>query len=151
MRPLQFALHDSWDQPVDSLFQLVPKPLEVLPFLQWWSQRDNLIQGVPLCLPSLSYSFSLMPRQRGGMNTERHTLQTSGLWSTEQRRLHINILELLAVCVTLHYFQWQVANRMVVVMTNNMTVVGQIKSQSGTCSRALYRQMVLPFNWADCH
>ena len=62
MQSLQFALHDSWDQSVDSPFQLVSIPREVLPSLQWWSQTDCLTQGVPPLLPSsLSYIFSPTP------------------------------------------------------------------------------------------
>ena len=75
--------------------------------------------------------------------------QTFGTWSPRQRSLHINNLELLAVHLALQHFLPLVINKVVIVMTDNTTVVGQIKNQGGTHSRSLYRQTVLLLEWAD--
>ena len=77
--------------------------------------------------------------------------QVAGLWTPEQRHLHINILELLAVRLALQHFQQQVANHSVVIMTDNSTVVAQICNQGGTHSRQLHRQTALLLSWADNH
>ena len=75
--------------------------------------------------------------------------QTSGMWSPRQRSLHINNLELLVVHLALQHFLPLVINKVMIVMTDNTTVVGQIKNQGGTHSRSLYRQTVLLLEWAD--
>ena len=51
MRPLQFALHNSWDQSAGHPFTLVVVTPEVLSALQWWAQPSHLLQRVPLCTP----------------------------------------------------------------------------------------------------
>ena len=75
--------------------------------------------------------------------------QTSGTWSRWQRSLHINNLELLAGHLALQHFLPLVINKVMIVMTDNTTVVGQIKNQGGTHSRSLYPQTVLLLEWAD--
>ena len=77
--------------------------------------------------------------------------QVAGQWTPEQRHLHINILELLAVRVTLQHFQQRVASRSVVIMTDNFMVVAQIHNQGGTHSRQLHCQTALLLSWADDH
>ena len=66
-----------------------------------------------------------------GRGAHLTTHQTSGLWSTSQKALYINNLELLAVHLAVQHFRLLVIGKAVVVMTD-MTVVGQIKSQGGT-------------------
>ena len=75
--------------------------------------------------------------------------RTSGVWTTSQKSLHSNNLELLAVHLALQHFQPLAINKSVVMMTDNMTVVGQIENQGGSHSRSLYWQPACLFEWAD--
>ena len=67
--------------------------------------------------------------------------QTSSTGSPRQRSLHINNLELLAIHLALQHFLPLVINKVMIVMTDNTTVVSQIKNQGGThdlCTARLY-------------
>lgn len=60
-------------------------------------------------------------------------IRAEGLWSTAQKALHINSLELLAVVLALKQFlPWDTLT--VIAMVDNVTVVGQITNQGGVHS-----------------
>ena len=59
---------------------------------------------------------------------------TKGLWSDQEKKLHINILELKAVSLALRSFKDQCQNQTVLVATDNSTVVAYINKQGGTHS-----------------
>ena len=75
--------------------------------------------------------------------------QTSGKWSQSQRSLHINKLKLLAVHLTLQHFLPLVINKVMIVMTDNTTIIGQIKNQGSTHSRSLHHETSHLLEWAD--
>ena len=111
-------------------------------------QPPQLASGSPPTPPlPLLQLFTDTSTEGWGAHLTSH--QTSGMWSPRQRSLHINNLELLAVHLALQHFLPLVINKVMIVMTDNTTVVGQIKNQGGTHSRSLYRQTVLLLKWAD--
>jgi len=63
----------------------------------------------------------------------------SGQWSPQELLLHINNLELLAVYRALLHWQTLVLDKVVLVVTDNTTVVSYINKQGGTRSRSLAR------------
>jgi hypothetical protein len=73
------------------------------------------------------------------------------VWSVAQKQLHINNLELLAVLLALQAFEPLVTGRHVLAMTDNTTLVGQIRNQGGTHSRQLFALTKELFLWADAH
>ena len=150
MRPLQFALHDFWNQLRDPPLQPIPITPEVRSALEWWSHQPNLTSGVPLHQPPPQLQL-FTDASTEGWGAHLDLQQVAGQWTPEQRHLHINILELLAVRLALQHFQQQVANHSVVIMTDNSTVVAQIRNQGGTHSRQLHRQTALLLSWADNH
>ena len=62
---------------------------------------------------------------------------TKGLWSHWEKRLDINVLELKAVSLALRSFKDQCQNEMVLVATDNSTVVAYINKQGGTQQRCV--------------
>ena len=56
----------------------------------------------------------------------------------EQSLLHINILELEAVCLALLHFHRQLTGKSILIATDNTTVVSYINRQDGTRSDSLY-------------
>ena len=62
------------------------------------------------------------------------TNSSKGLWSVQEKRLHINILELKAVSLALQRFKDQCQNQTVLVATDNSTVVAYINKQGGSHS-----------------
>ena len=109
--------------------------------------RSTCYRGPPTPpLPQLQL-FTDASTKAWGPHLTSH--QTSGMWSPQQRSLHINNLELLAVHLALQHFLPLVIYKVAIVMTDNTTVVGQIKNQGGTHSWSLYRQTVLLLEWVD--
>lgn len=148
MRPVQFALRKSWSQSED--LQSLPVPLTPLvrETLQWWCSRENLTKGVPLHQPEPDFRL-FTDASTNGWGAHVNSLKAEGVWSRQQGSLHINNLELLAVRLALEQFQQALQGSTVLVMTDNTTVVGQLRNQGGTHSHELYlitRSLLL---WAD--
>ena len=61
----------------------------------------------------------------------------SGVWSAQEKLLHINLLEMKALFLALQAFQEDVAGHHVTAMCNNSTVVAYVNKQGGTVSRPL--------------
>ena len=110
MHPLQFALHDTWNQLSNPPLQPIPITPEVQSALEWWSDQPNLTSGVPLHQPPPQLQL-FTDASTEGWGAHLDLQQVAGRWTPEQQHLHINILELLAVCLALQHFQQRVANR----------------------------------------
>ena len=61
----------------------------------------------------------------------------SGVWSDQEKLLHINLLEMKALFLGLQAFQEDVAGHHVTAMCDNSTVVAYVNKQGGTVSRSL--------------
>ena len=61
----------------------------------------------------------------------------SGVWSNQEKLLHINLLEMRALFLGLQAFQEDVIGHHVTAMCDNSTVVAYVNKQGGTVSRAL--------------
>ena len=74
---------------------------------------------------------------------------TKGLWSDQEKGLHINVLELKAVSLALRRFKYQCQNQTVLVETDNSTVVAYINKQGGTHSAEMCALLWKIMTW--CH
>ncbi|XP_053354207.1 uncharacterized protein LOC128526406 [Clarias gariepinus] len=74
-----------------------------------------------------------------------------GAWSQEQRRLHINYLELLAVFLALRHFRLALTGHHVLIRTDNTTVVSYINRQGGTRSLPLLKLSHSLLLWSTVH
>ena len=74
---------------------------------------------------------------------------TKGLWSDQEKRLHINVLELKAVSLALRQFKDHCQNQTVLVATENSTVVAYISKQGGTHSAEMFALLWKIMTW--CH
>ena len=61
----------------------------------------------------------------------------SGVWSAQEKLLHINLLEMKAMFLALLAFQEVVSGHHVTAMCDNSTVVAYVNKQGGTVSRPL--------------
>ena len=61
----------------------------------------------------------------------------SGVWSDQEKLLHINHLEMKALFLGLQAFREDVIGHDVTAMCDNSTVVAYVNKQGGTVSRAL--------------
>ena len=70
-------------------------------------------------------------------------------WEKQEKRLHINVLELKAVSLALRQFKDQCQNQTVLVATDNSTVVAYINKQGGTHSAEMCALLWKIMTW--CH
>ena len=84
----------------------------------------------------LHYLYRCQPVRLGSPRGAGRTL-FHGLWTEDQSRLHINVLEMKAIFLSLSRAAHKVKNSTVLVSTDNTTVVAYIRRQGGTHSTEL--------------
>jgi hypothetical protein len=138
VRPLQWALSDLW-QPSNGLWdQQLSVSVDLRQALQPWMIQSWLLTGVPLQIPNATVSLCTDASMTAwGAHLLPDFLVCSGLWTPEERSLHINELELKAVFNAIVTWKEILQGHTVMVLTDNTTVVAYIKNQGGTHSRNL--------------
>ena len=104
---------------------VIPIPRSLHPHLQWWLKEDNVLTGQPLHpIKHALQIFTDASKKGWGTHLNEHTAR--GSWSLPESKLHINYLELKAVFLALKEFQDLCTDKIVLVATNNTTVVSYI-------------------------
>lgn len=136
MRPVQLHLLRNWTPSKMSLdFQIQCTPnLKV--HLKWWLSLANIMQGRSLKQNQTSVTITT-DASKSGWGGHMNNLTAQGLWTEEQKLLHINNLELEAVFLTVKKFQKFLKNKLVLIRSDNVTVVQYINKQGGTRSLQL--------------
>ena len=139
MRPIQVALADQWAAHHDSPSAMVIIGHNVRPSLLWWTDRRNVMGGVPMNSTAIRYQvYSDASSQGWGGHLEDQ--EVSGIWNPEEGDLHVNLLEMLSAHNVLWHFREILNGHTVMLATDNTTVVSYVKRQGGTKSRSLLRQ-----------
>ena len=127
MRPIQWHLKNNWRVP-ESLEKVIPIPRSLHPHLQWWLSEDNILTGQPLHpIKHALQIFTDTSKEGWGAHLNEHTAR--GSWSLPESKLHINYLELKAVVLALKEFQDLCTDKIVLVTTDNTTVVSYINKE----------------------
>jgi hypothetical protein len=148
MRPLQLSLRNQWNQAWQSQDMLVTISQEIRSCLQWWLDPIHVMSGVPLVYPEPQIEVFTDASLFGwGAHVQQQTV--SGVWTEAQSLLHINILEMEAVRLALLHFKQLLVNKVVLVATDNTTVVSYINRQGGTHSDSLYLLVEDILVWAQ--
>ena len=134
MRPIQWHLKNNWRVP-ESLEKVIPIPRSLHPYLQWWLKADNVLTGQPLHPKNLICKYLQMHQKKGFSLKYKHTARES--WSLSESKLIINYLELKAVFLALKEFQDLCTDKIVLVATDNTTVVSYINKEGGMRSGPL--------------
>ena len=111
-------------------------PEEARRDLSWWMVRDHLLVGVRFGTPALDLHL-YSDASSSGWGAHLLDQNVSGVWSTQEKLLHINLLEMKALFLGLQAFQEDVAGHHVTAMCDNSTVVAYVNKQGGTVSRSL--------------
>ena len=129
MRPIQWHLKNNWRVP-EALDKIIPIPKSLHPHLKWWLEEDNVVTGQPLHpLEHALQIFTDASKEGWGAHLNEHMAR--GSWSLPESKLHINYLELKAVLLALQEFQALCMNKVVLVATDNTTVVAYINKEGG--------------------
>ena len=110
--------------------------------LKWWLEEDNVLTGQPL--HSLKHAL-LIFTEGWGAHLNEHTAR--GDWSLPESKLHINYLELKAVFLALKEFQDLCSNNIVLIATDNTSVVAYINKEGGMKSGPLYAILSRILTW----
>ena len=122
IRPIQWYLREFW-HPVTQMWEAcIPVLPRLLPHLQWWLQRSNLLTGVPRDPPDSTLNLYTDASLTGwGAFLEGRTV--SGVWEDCHLEEHINLLEMRAVLLSLRHLQEVIQRQSLLIATDNTTVV----------------------------
>ena len=147
MRPIQWHLKRHWHVP-EVLEKVIPVPQSLHPHLDWWSEESNVLRGQPL--HPLQHALQLFTdASNEGWGAHLGDSTARGVWSAIESRLHINFLELKAVLLALKSFEHLCRDQIVLVATDNTTVVSYINKQGGMKSGSLCALLWRLLSW--CH
>ena len=147
MRPIQWHLKRHWHVP-EVLEKVIPVPPSLHPHLDWWLDETNVLKGQPLHpLQHVVQLFTDASKEGWGAHLGDFTAR--GVWSSQESLLHINYLELKAVLLALQQFEHLCRDQIVLVATDNTTVVSYINKQGGMRSGSLCALLWRLLSW--CH
>ena len=136
MRSLQWHLKMHWSPESDPPSLPVALPEEARRDLSWWMVRDHLLVGVRFGTPAPDLHL-YSDASSSGWGAHLLDQNVFGVWSDQEKLLHINLLEMKALFLGLQAFQEDVAGHHVTAMCDNSTVVAYVNKQGGTVSRSL--------------
>ena len=136
MRSLQWHLKSQWSPESDPPSLPVALPEEARRDLSWWMVRDHLLVGVRFGTPAPDLHL-YSDASSSGWGAHLLDQNVSGVWSAQEKLLHINLLEMKALFLALQAFQEDVAGHHVTAMCDNSTIVAYVNKQGGTVSRPL--------------
>ena len=147
MRLVQWHLKRHWHVP-ESLEKIIPVPLSLHPHLDWWLDETNVLKGQPL--HPLQHALQIFTdASNEGWGAHLGGSIARGVWSEPESRLHINFLELKAVLLALRSFEKQCRGQIVLIATDNTTVVSYINKEGGMKSGSLCALLWRLLAW--CH
>ena len=111
-------------------------PEEARRDLSWWMVKDHLLTGVRFGAPAPDLHL-YSDASSSGWGAHLLDQNVSGVWSDQEKLLHINLLEMKALFLGLQAFQEDVAGHHVTAMCDNSTAVAYVNKQGGTVSRSL--------------
>lgn len=135
IRPIQQCLARQFSWGLDPGTKEVLPDLPALEAVRWWMDSANTMKGMPLgqFQPDLSlYTDASM----ASWGAHAPGFQASGYWSSQEDKLSINALELLAVVRAFQHLPEWWRNKSVLIATDNSTAVAYINKQGGTRSPA---------------
>ena len=125
-------------------------PVKLLPEaredLIWWVEKLPQWNGRNIIPPTPEVVLT-SDASREGWGATYQESQTGGMWMTEERRLHINVLELKAAFLALQLFVTHRRRTHVLIRIDNTTAIAYLNKKGGTHSRVLSDLAVLVWEW----
>ena len=136
LRPLQMHLSNHWDFDWTQEHKLLPHPQQILCHLRRWTQDEFLLQGMPFQVPSPTDTL-FTDASLSGWGAHFREFHVSGLWDTQDQQLHINLLEMKPVFLAISRLSFVLRHQVIIIATDNTTVLSYLKRQGGTRSQSL--------------
>ena len=136
-----------WHAP-ESLEKVIPIPPSLHVHLRWWLDPAKVLSGQPL--HPLQHALQLFTdASNEGWGAHLGDYMAKGVWLESEGALHINLLELKAVLLALKRFERLCCNQIVLVCTDNTTVVSYINKEGGMKSGSLCALLWRPMLWCN--
>ena len=137
MRPIQLFLLTQWRPHVHSIEENVILSPILGPHLKWWIRKENFFQGMSLSTQNAQIVITTDASMQG-WGAHMRVAQICRKWDrlTAETK-HINWLEMKAVSLALKHFKQDVQGKVVMIRTNNTTVISYLNKQGGTRSPSL--------------
>jgi ribonuclease HI len=148
MRPLQLYLMACWNLQSRDVETLILIREDIRHHLDWWTVRQNVTVGMAINPPTVQEVVTTDASQLVGWGGHFREWNVQGTWGPEEAKLHINVLEMLAVERTLRHFQEWLKGKVVLVRSDNMTVVTYLNKEGGTKSPSLCMRVWRLLVWA---
>nr|XP_025037028.1 uncharacterized protein LOC112544649 [Pelodiscus sinensis] len=149
-RCLQHWITTVYTPNVRDVHKRVPFPAHIRNSLAWWTVPKNLISGVPFHRQQPTTQLTTDALLLGwGAHLEHNQVQ--GLWSPMESMMHINLLELRAVCNACRHFLPKICTQTVRILSDNMTTVYYINRQGGAQSQSLCAEAIALWDWCIHH
>ena len=146
-RPFQWFLKTNWQFP-QSLDKVVPISQLIKDHLAWWMDPQNLLKGSNLHQKEHNILMFTDASEKG-WGAHLNNCTVSGFWQPSEKDFNINILELKAVFLALKHFQGQLRQKIVLVSSDNSTVVSYINKEGGTHSFEMCTLMWRILAWSN--
>ena len=92
---------------------------------QWWKSAHNVLRGAPVTPTELDTQL-FMDALNIGRGAHWNAFTVSGVWTTTEKTLHINVLELEAIHRAMLHWLRKLMGLTVLVASDNSTVVSYI-------------------------
>ena len=149
MRPIQWHLKSHWRIP-ESLEKVIPIPRSLHPHLQWWLQEDNVLTGQPL--HPIKHALQIFTdASKEGWGAHLKSTLPEGHGHCQKASCIYTIWNYKAVFLALKEFQSLCADKIVLVATNNTTVVSYINKEGGMRSGTLCALLWRILTWCTRH
>lgn len=146
MRPIQLYLLALWRPKIHPLTHMIVIRPILLQHLQWWMNRENFFKGMPLQDPPSQLTL-ITDASELGWGAHIENWETSGIWPHQYQQKHINWLELKAVQLALQEALYLIKGKVVLIRSDNTTVISYINKQGGTHSPELCYLTWELFQW----
>lgn len=113
-----------------------------------WRRRSFLLQGMPMGSIVFRRETITTDASLTGWGAVWQSRTAQGLWSVQDRSLHVNVLELRAVHRALQSFLPFLRGRHVLIRSDNVSTVSHINHQGGTRSAQLLQASQDLLLWA---
>ncbi|XP_065418201.1 uncharacterized protein LOC135974397 isoform X2 [Chrysemys picta bellii] len=150
LRPLQLWFTQTYRPNRDPLDLVVTIPDRVFGSLRWWLDQQQICEGIPFTAPQPTLTL-VTDASDLGWGAHLGELRTQGLWSREDRLLHINLKELRAVRLACQTFHTTIEGHSVAVLTDNTTAMFYINKQGGSRSSPLCREALQLWDFCIAH
>ena len=145
MRPFQWHLKRHWHVP-EILEKVIPLPQSLHLHLDLWLDKNNVLRGQPL--HPLQHALQVFTdASNEGWGSHLRDSTARGVWSNTESHLHINFLELKAVFLALKSFEHLCRDQIVLIATDNITVVSYINKEGGMRSGSLCALLWRLLSW----